>query len=152
MRFLIVAVGRGGKGPEQALLADYAARLRPPIELKEVDERRPLTVEERKRREGEKLLAAVPPGARIVALDERGKALASQELAKTLGAWEDDGAPACAFLIGGADGHDEAVRGRADLVLALGALTWPHLLVRAMIAEQIYRARTILDGHPYHRQ
>ena len=152
MRFVIVAVGRGGKGPEQALLADYAARLRPPVDLKEVEERRPLTVEERKKREAEKLLAAVPPGARIVALDERGKALSSQELAKTLGAWEDDGVPACAFLIGGADGHDETLRARADLVLALGALTWPHMLVRAMIAEQIYRARTILDGHPYHRQ
>lgn len=152
MRFVIVAVGRGGKGPEQALLADYAARLRPPIDFKEVEERRPLTVEERKKREAEKLLAAVPPGARIVALDERGKPLSSQDLAKTLGAWEDDGVPACAFLIGGADGHDEALRARADLVLALGALTWPHMLVRAMIAEQIYRARTILDGHPYHRQ
>ncbi len=152
MRFVIVAVGRGGKGPEQALLGDYAVRLRPPVALVEVEERRPLTVEERKRREAEKLLAAVPPGARIVALDERGKALSSPELAKTLGAWEDDGVPVCAFLIGGADGHDETLRARADLVLALGALTWPHMLVRAMIAEQIYRARTILDGHPYHRQ
>lgn len=152
MRFVIVAVGRGGKGPEQALLGDYAARLRPPVALVEVEERRPLTVDERKKREAEKLLAAVPPGARIVALDERGKGLSSPELAKTLGAWEDDGVPVCAFLIGGADGHDEALRARADLVLALGALTWPHMLVRAMIAEQIYRARTILDGHPYHRQ
>ncbi len=151
MRFLIVAVGRGGKGPEQTLLADYAARLRPPIDLKEVEERRPLGVDERKAREAEKLLAAVPAGARIVALDERGKALSSVDLAKTLGAWEDDGVPACAFLIGGADGHDESIRAKADLVLALGSLTWPHMLVRAMIAEQIYRARTILDGHPYHR-
>ncbi len=151
MRFIIVAVGRGGKGPEQALLSDYAARLRPPIEFKEVEERRSSSVDERKAREAEKLLAAVPPGARIVALDERGKSLGSVELAHKLGAWEDDGVAATAFLIGGADGHDESLRAKADLVLALGALTWPHMLVRAMIAEQIYRARTILDGHPYHR-
>lgn len=151
MRFIIVAVGRGGKGPEQALLNEYAARLRPPIEFKEVEERRASSVDERKAREAEKLLAAVPPGARIVALDERGKSLGSVDLAHKLGGWEDDGVSATAFLIGGADGHDESLRAKADLVLALGALTWPHMLVRAMIAEQIYRARTILDGHPYHR-
>lgn len=151
MRFLIAAVGRGGKGPEQALFAHYAARLRPPIEMREVEERRPLPTAERQSREAEKLLATVPPGARIVALDERGKSLSSVELAATLGNWRDQGAPATAFLIGGADGHDESVRKRADLILALGTMTWPHLLVRGLIAEQIYRAQCILDGHPYHR-
>lgn len=151
MRFIIVAVGRGGKGPEQALLNEYAARLRPPIEFKEVEERRASSVDERKAREAEKLLAAVPQGARIVALDERGISLGSVDLARRLGGWEDDGVPATAFLIGGADGHDDSLRAKADMVLALGTLTWPHMLVRAMIAEQIYRARTILDGHPYHR-
>ncbi len=151
MRFVIVAVGRGGKGPEQAILAEYAGRLRPPIDLKEVEERRPMTPAERKPREAEKLLAAVPPGAKIVALDERGKSLTSAEFAATLGAWRDQGAPAVAFLIGGADGHDDSVRQKADLVLNLGTLTWPHMLVRGLIAEQIYRAQCILDGHPYHR-
>jgi 23S rRNA (pseudouridine1915-N3)-methyltransferase len=151
MRFVIVAVGRGGKGPGQALLAAFARRRAPPIDLKEVEERRPMTPAERKPREAEKLLAAVPPGAKIVALDERGKSLTSAEFAATLGAWRDQGAPAVAFLIGGADGHDDSVRQKADLVLNLGTLTWPHMLVRGLIAEQIYRAQCILDGHPYHR-
>ena len=151
MRFTIVAVGRGGKGPEQAILAEYAARLRPPIELKEVEERRPLSAAERKPREAEKLLAAVPQGTHVVALDERGKTLSSADFAAILGTWRDQGAPAVAFLIGGADGHDDAVRRRADMILNLGAMTWPHLLVRGLIAEQIYRAQCILDGHPYHR-
>jgi len=151
MRFLIAAVGRGGKGPEQALFAHYAARLRPPIEIREVEERRPLPTADRQAREAEKLLATVPSGARVVALDERGKSLTSPDLAATLGAWRDQGTPAVAFLIGGADGHDESVRRRADLVLNLGRLTWPHLLVRGLVAEQIYRAQCILDGHPYHR-
>ncbi len=110
-----------------------------------------MTPAERKPREAEKLLAAVPPGAKIVALDERGKSLTSAEFAAALGTWRDQGAPAVAFLIGGADGHDDGIRRKADLVLNLGTLTWPHMLVRGLIAEQIYRAQCILDGHPYHR-
>ena len=104
-----------------------------------------------KRLEADLLLAAVPNAAMIVALDERGASLSSERFAERLGQWRDQGVGDVAFLIGGADGHGEAVGKRADLMLALGPMTWPHLMVRAMIAEQIYRAQQILAGHPYHR-
>jgi len=151
MRYTLVAVGRSSKGPEQDLFKHYAARLRPPLKLKEVEEKRPMSVADRQAREAVKLLDAVPSGAKIVALDERGKTFDSVSFAKTLGKWRDQGAPEVAFLIGGADGHDESVRQRADLILNLGTMTWPHMLVRGLIAEQIYRAQCILSGHPYHR-
>lgn len=105
----------------------------------------------RRAREGEALLAAIPGGARIVALDERGRSESSEALANRLGRWRDDGVRTAGFIIGGADGLDESVRKKADLVLSFGALTWPHMLVRAMLAEQLYRAQSILAGHPYHR-
>ena len=91
-------------------------------------------------------------GARIVALAERGETIGSRALAERLGRWRDDGAREARFLIGAADGLDEAERSRADMRLGFGALTWPHMLVRAMLAEQLYRATTILAGHPYHRE
>ena len=101
--------------------------------------------------ESMQLLAAVPEGAVVVALDERGQDLSSGAFAERLARWRDDGARAVAFLIGGADGLAPAARERADLLLALGRMTWPHMLVRVMLAEQLYRATTILAGHPYHR-
>jgi len=104
------------------------------------------------RHEGEKLLKAVPVGAFVIALDGAGKTLSSAAFAKRLGAWRDGGVKDIAFLIGGANGLDGAVTGAADLVLSLGAMTWPHLLARAMLVEQIYRAQCILSGHPYHRE
>lgn len=97
------------------------------------------------------LLRRVPPGAVVVALDQRGTALTSPDLANRLGGWRDDGRREIAFLIGGAAGLGRSVLDRADLVLSLGPMTWPHLLVRAMLAEQLYRAVMILQGHPYHR-
>ena len=103
------------------------------------------------RHEGELLLKAVPDGALVVALDPAGKKFTSAAFAKRLGAWRDGGVKDIAFLIGGADGLDRAVTDGADEVLSLGAMTWPHLLARAMLAEQIYRAQCILSGHPYHR-
>ncbi|MEL7488053.1 MAG: 23S rRNA (pseudouridine(1915)-N(3))-methyltransferase RlmH, partial [Pseudomonadota bacterium] len=90
-------------------------------------------------------------GGIIVALDEKGRALSSRQFAGKLAAWRDDGAPEAAFLIGGADGHGPALIDRADVVYGFGPATWPHLLARAMICEQLYRAVTILAGHPYHR-
>ena len=90
-------------------------------------------------------------GGRTVVLDERGRDLASADLATLLGGWRDDGAREVRFLIGAADGHDTATRNQADLLLGFGHATWPHMLVRAMLAEQLYRALSILDGHPYHR-
>ena len=107
--------------------------------------------DELKRLEADLLLAAVPNAAMIVALDERGTTLSSERFAERMGLWRDQGVGDVAFLIGGADGHGEAVGKRADLMLALGPMTWPHLMVRAMIAEQLYRAQQILAGHPYHR-
>lgn len=151
MKLLVAAVGRAGKRPEAALYAHFAARLRPPPVLVEVEERRPLPAADRRRREGEKLLAHIPEGAVLVALDERGDDLASRDLAARIGSWQDEGVPTLAFVIGGADGLDPEVVARARLVLAFGRATWPHLMVRAMLAEQLYRCRQILAGHPYHR-
>lgn len=91
-------------------------------------------------------------GGRTVVLDERGRDLPSAELAALLARWRDDGAREVRFLIGAADGHDDATRAGADLLLGFGRATWPHMLVRAMLAEQLYRAVTIMEGHPYHRQ
>jgi 23S rRNA (pseudouridine1915-N3)-methyltransferase len=158
MKFRILAVGRMKSGPEQALYAHYAARVKPAIALQEVEEKRPITGPELKAREAELLLAALDEarhdkgGKRaVVVLDERGKTLTSRDFAGRLRKFEDDGAGEIAFLIGGADGHGQAVLDRADLKLSLGAMTWPHLMVRAMLAEQLYRAQAILAGHPYHR-
>lgn len=150
MRFHILAVGRARRGPEQDLYNAYLGRMRVPVSLREVEDKRAGTG--RTAREADLLLKAVPKGATTVALDERGKTLSSIELAHALGAWRDRGAGDVAFLIGGADALDPAVRKQADLVLSLGAMTWPHLMVRAMLMEQLYRAQQILAGHPYHRE
>ena len=97
-------------------------------------------------------IAEPPANSITVVLDEKGKALTSAELAKTLEAWRDDGKRETRFLIGAADGHDEEQRRGADLILSFGPATWPHLLVRAMLAEQLFRATSILANHPYHRE
>lgn len=152
MRTHLIAVGRMKPGPERALFDLYAARLSPPPQMREVEEKRPLPTDRLKAREGELLLAAVPEGACVVALDERGKRLNSLNFAQKLGLWRDEGVRDVAFLIGGADGLDKAVVERASLVLSLGEMTWPHMLVRGLIAEQLYRADAILSGHPYHRE
>ncbi len=153
MRILIVAVGRARAGPERALFEHYMARVTGPfsLELKEVEEKRTLPAAELKRREGDLLLAQVPGGAVIVAMDERGKSMSSAAFAERLGFWRDDGVRDVALLIGGPDGLDRRVRDRAGMVLSFGAATWPHMLVRGMVAEQVYRAGSIVTGHPYHR-
>lgn len=157
MRLLLIAVGRLRSGPAQALYAEYNGRLRPPLELIEVEERRPLPGPELMRREGELLLEQLrrrgsKSGARpvLVALDERGEALDTLGLARRYAAWREH-ADEIAFLIGGADGLAPEVKSAADLMLSLGPMTWPHLLVRGLLAEQLYRAQQILLGHPYHR-
>jgi len=103
-------------------------------------------------REAELIVAALPAVARLVALDERGESWSSRDFAERLGQWRDRGVATLAFAIGGADGLGRAVIERADVVLSLGALTWPRLLVRGMLLEQLYRAQQILAGHPYHRE
>ena len=131
MKLRICAVGRLRKGPEKALIDDYAVRAD---------------------RTGRALgLGPLSLHARVVALDERGKTLSSPELAKTLAKWRDDGSAEACFLIGGADGLLPEIREAADLNLSFGRLVWPHMLARVMLAEQLYRATTILAGSPYHR-
>jgi len=145
----LIAVGRQREAPEAAVFARYQARLRPALAITEIPEARG-TPAEIKRREAAALLAALPEAAFAVALDSGGDAPDSARLAALLERWLALGRPVC-FLIGGAEGLDATVIARADYVLSLGALTWPHLLVRAMLTEQLYRARSIATGHPYHR-
>jgi 23S rRNA (pseudouridine1915-N3)-methyltransferase len=156
MRVHVLAVGRtrSGRrrdGPESALFASFARRITPPPVLREITHESALGAVEARVREGKSLLEAVPAKARVVALDEGGRKLSSTALARQLGLWRDQAARDVAFVIGGPAGLDAAVTRRADLILSLGPMTWPHLLVRGLIAEQIYRAQCILSGHPYHR-
>lgn len=151
MRLHLAVVGRLKAGPHQVLAQHYAERLTFPLTIREVEEKRPLPPAELKAREGALLLAAVPARATLVALDERGKQFASDAFARRLAAWRDGGVADLAFLIGSADGLADEVRQKAELVLSLSAMTWPHLLVRGMLLEQLYRAQQILAGHPYHR-
>lgn len=155
MRLHLCAVGRLRAGPERSLIDDYLQRCdrtgRPlglgPVSEHEVEDRRGGGMAA----EAELLARAVPSGSVLVVLDERGKDLSSPELAARLAGWRDGGRQDAAFLIGGADGIDPALREKADLALGFGRMVWPHMLVRVMLAEQLYRAATILAGSPYHR-
>ncbi len=155
MRLHLCAVGRLRTGPERSLIDDYTQRfdrtgralsLGPLIEH-EVEDKRGGGMAA----EGELLARAVPAGALLVVLDERGSVLASPDFAAHLGGWRDAGRQDAAFVIGGADGIDPALRARADFALSFGRMVWPHMLVRVMLAEQLYRAASILAGSPYHR-
>lgn len=145
----VIAIGRLRDGPEVELFNRYAERLRPRLDLTELPEGRGAPAEV-KRREGAALLAALPPGALVIALDLGGTEPDSATFAGHLDRWLEQGRPVC-FLIGGAEGLDTPVIARADHILSLGRMTWPHFLARAMLAEQLYRARSISQGHPYHR-
>jgi 23S rRNA (pseudouridine1915-N3)-methyltransferase len=145
----VIAVGRSRDGPEADLFNRYCARIRPAFGLTEIADGKGAPAEIR-RREGEALLAALPAQAFTIALDLEGEMLESARFAGLLDGWLTLSRPV-RFLIGGAEGLDRPVLTRADFTLSLGRMTWPHLLVRAMLAEQIYRARSIAAGHPYHR-
>ncbi len=145
----LIAIGRMRDGPEAELFARYNARLRPKLALTELAEAQGAPAEIR-RREAAALLAALPEAGFVVALDLGGQATNSEELAVLLDRWLSASRPLC-FVIGGAEGLDAAVITRADFVLSLGRMTWPHMLVRVLLAEQLYRARSIAAGHPYHR-
>lgn len=138
MKLHILARGRIGRSPEADLVSRYTARMRGTLIITELSESAPCP--------------PPPTASRTIALDERGQDLSSTELAATLQKWQDSGVREVRFLLGAADGHNENVRAAADLLLAMGRATWPHMLARAMLAEQLYRASTILDGHPYHRE
>ena len=135
----IVARGKIGRSPEAELVDRYLKRIQWPTRVRELPDR------------GGKL-PDLPPNSVQIALDERGTALTSTELAKSLEQWRDDGKREARFLIGAADGHGEEQRRNADLLLSFGPATWPHLMVRAMLAEQLFRATSILANHPYHRE
>ena len=151
MDIIIACIGRLKAGAEADLLARYVKQTRWNVIIREFEDKKAGSSAERKKRESEMLLSAVPDGAKVVVLDERGRQTGSEAFAKKLGGWQDEGVPVVVFMIGGADGHTDELRKRADYLMAFGEMTWPHFLARVMLAEQIYRARTILDGHPYHR-
>lgn len=155
MRMVIAAVGRLRQGPEAKLVADYLERHAkagralglPPVTLAEVEDKRGGGMAA----EAALLSKVIPEGAALVVLDEHGQMLSSPELASRIAGWRDQ-ARDVAFVIGGADGIDPMLRDRADLAISFGRMVWPHMLVRVMLTEQIYRATTILAGSPYHRE
>lgn len=155
MKITVACIGRAGRAKHdaaQSLIDSYRERLPWPVTIREVEDRKQGgSAAERKAREAELLLAAVPKGAVLVAMDERGKSLSSRQFAATLEKWRDGGEQEVAFLIGGADGLDPALTAKARLTLSLSAMTWPHLLARVMLLEQLYRAWSLQTGHPYHR-
>lgn len=151
MNIQILAIDKLKKSdPEYLLISDYLKKTRWPIEVREFEEKRPLPDAQKKEAESRLLLNAVQSNAKIIALDEGGKELTSREFAGQLKTWIDEGYN-LSFLIGGANGHADILKKRADLKIAFGRMTMPHLLARVVLAEQLYRAKTILDGHPYHR-
>ena len=152
MRIVIAAVGRLRRGPVREVIATYQKRMLWPLDIREVQERRQAPPGGLMAAEAALLLQALPESGPVVALDERGDDLSSNAFAGLLSEWRDGGEPACGFAIGGADGLHESVRARATRVIRFGRQTWPHMLVRAMLVEQIYRAQQILAGHPYHRE
>lgn len=152
MRVTLAAVGRDKSGPTRDLYQHYVKRLTWPFALREVEERKPLPSASLKLREAELLREAIPKGAVVVALDERGKNLSSPELAQIIGQWRDNSVQDLAFVIGGADGLHESLRDEATRSISFGRMTWPHMMVRVLLAEQLYRAQSILAGHPYHRE
>lgn len=158
MKVTIAAVGRMKAGPERELLDRYVDRAAKQgrglgitrVEVREIGESRGARADDRRAEEAAALLDGLSDKTAVIALDERGRTMGSDAFAAHLGTLVAEGRD-LAIVIGGADGHGEAVRTRADLVLAFGAMTWPHQIVRILAAEQIYRATTILAGHPYHR-
>ena len=155
MRVRICAVGRMKPGPERALVEDYTTRFDRtgralglgPLTTSEVDDRKGGGMAA----EAALLERAIPSGAVICAMDERGRQMSSPDFAAMLAGWRDQGRSEVAFVIGGADGIDPSLRARADAMLSFGPMVWPHMLVRAMLSEQLYRAASILAGSPYHR-
>ncbi|MBO4294263.1 MAG: 23S rRNA (pseudouridine(1915)-N(3))-methyltransferase RlmH [Alphaproteobacteria bacterium] len=146
MKISILAIGKCKNGsPEDMLIKEYQKRLAWDLTVKEKEN-------DTQEKEADFLLAHIPNGAKVVVLDERGKNMTSMEFADVIEKWQLNGVSEICFLIGGADGHLEKVRQKADLMLSFGKLTMPHMLIRAVLSEQIYRAQTILSGHPYHRQ
>ena len=159
MRLLVIAVGRLKQGPERELVERYRERFDDVgrklgfrgLEIKEIAESRARDAGSRIAEEAAAISAAIPPKSALVALDERGDNIASHAFARHLSRWQGDQIANTIFAIGGADGLSPELRRMAVLRMAFGSATWPHQMVRVMLLEQIYRAATILTGHPYHR-
>jgi len=159
MRLTLIGVGRLKAGPERELFARYFKRAADlaraqgiaAVELREIDESRARRAEDRCAEEARAIRAAVAKGAWLTLLDERGAALTSRQWAEEIGRARDGGVDVYALAIGGPDGLDPALKTEARALISFGAMTWPHQLVRTMAAEQLYRALSILGGHPYHR-
>ncbi len=159
MRLFIVAVGRLKQGPERELAQRFHDRVAKSgraiglrsLHLIEIDEARAREAAERLKLEADKIAAALPPDAAMIVLDEKGEACSSEAFAGRIGRFRDEGKAALAFVIGGPDGLAGELGKRADWIVAFGRMTFPHQLIRIMLLEQIYRAMTILSGHPYHR-
>lgn len=145
MKITIAAIGKcKEKSPEGQIINRYKERMKWTLEIKEKDNAT-------QKEEAKFLQSCIPPQAKTVVLDERGQNMKSLELAKIIENWMAGGTSEICFLIGGADGHLEETRQKADLILSFGKLTLPHILMRAVLVEQIYRSETIIEGHPYHR-
>jgi len=151
MKLTLLCVGNLKAGPEKALLDQYRTRLSWPLEIREVICRKTGTPDQIKGWEGELLLQAIDPDSIVMGLDERGASFTSPEFAKILENYRHEGTKSMTFLIGGADGLSDPVRNRCQRLISFGRMTWPHLLVRGLLVEQLYRAQQILSGHPYHR-
>ena len=159
MRLTLIGVGRLKSGPERELFDRYFKRLGDmarsqgisEVELREIEEGRARRPQDRQAEEARAILAVAPKGAWLALLDERGAAMTSAQWAAEIGKARDGAVPAYAVVVGGPDGLDASLRTQARMILSFGAMTWPHQLVRAMASEQLYRALSILGGHPYHR-
>lgn len=146
MKVTIIAIGKCKKNaPEAEIMAEYIKRSGWDIVIKEKDN-------SNQEDEAKFLQSSIPSGAKVVVLDERGVNISSMELAEKFANWLNNGCSEICFLIGGADGHLQSTRDKADLILSFGKLTLPHILMRAVLCEQIYRAQTIINHHPYHRE
>ncbi len=160
MRILVCTIGRLKDGPERALVQRYLERANQigrtmgvaSVEIREFAESRARSSQERKKEEAANLRSALPPNTILVCLDENGKSPDSVKFSRSIEHWRDSGTPALAFLIGGADGLEQELLQHSSLLMAFGAMTWPHQIVRVLLLEQIYRALTIIQGHPYHRE
>ena len=150
MEIVIAAIGKLKTSPELELFNHYIKLSGWKVTLREFEEKRNLSVAERRQSEEAFLFSAVPNGAVKVIMDERGKVIRSTAFAEKMSMWQEQNGK-IAFLIGGADGFSDEARAKADFLLSFGLMTWPHFLARVMLAEQIYRAKTIITGHPYHR-
>jgi 23S rRNA (pseudouridine1915-N3)-methyltransferase len=153
MKITILSIGKFRNiDPAQELFLEYKKRLNWKIDLKELELKGNLQGEILKIKEGELLLSKVPNGSKIIALDEKGKMFSSPEFADVFRNYGNQGNSDLTFIIGGADGLSGELKQKADLILSFSKMTFPHLMIRSFLIEQIYRANTIISGHPYHRQ